>query len=145
MSATLPGDVSAAAAGIGQILLEGTVESTGERTQLVAMAQRLIPHASAVRSRLLTRAERALIAAERQGQPLPPAASPTPPGVAPAPIAPRLPPMAAVVSGDSGYLILRDGSRVLPGGMMQGMRLERIGETELIVSDARGQRFRIAR
>jgi hypothetical protein len=53
--------------------------------------------------------------------------------------------MAAVVSGDSGYLILRDGSRVLPGGMMQGMRLERIGETELIVSDARGQRFRIAR
>lgn len=145
MSATLPGDVSAAAAGIGQILLEGTVESTGERTQLLAMAQRLIPHASAVRSRLLTRAERALIAAERQGQPLPPAASPTPPGVAPAPIAPRLPPMAAVVSGDSGYLILRDGSRVLPGGMMQGMRLERIGETELIVSDARGQRFRIAR
>lgn len=144
MSATLPGDVSAAAAGIGQILLEGTVESTGERTQLLAMAQRLVPHASAVRSRLLTRAERALIAAERQGQPLPPAASPTP-GVAPAPTAPRLPPMAAVVSGESGYLILRDGSRVLPGGMMQGMRLERIGETELIVTDTRGQRFRIAR
>jgi|LakMenEpi03Aug12_release.lakeMendotaPanAssembly.Ray.scaffolds.fasta_scaffold3393421_2 hypothetical protein len=53
--------------------------------------------------------------------------------------------MTAVVSGEAGYLILADGSRVLPGGMMPGVRLERIGETELIVSDAKGLRFRIPR
>ena len=53
--------------------------------------------------------------------------------------------MTAVVSGEAGYLILADGTRILPGGMMRGVRLERIGETELIVSDPKGQRFRIAR
>jgi hypothetical protein len=109
------------------------------------MAQRLIPQAVSVQNRLLTRAEKALMAAERTVRPLPALATPSAPAApAPAP-APKLPPMTAVVSGEAGYLILADGTRILPGGMMRGVRLERIGETELIVSDPKGQRFRIAR
>jgi len=145
MAGSLAGDITASALAPGHIVLEGTVESTGERTQLLAMAQRLIPQAVSVQNRLLTRAEKALMAAGRTVRPLPALATPSAPAAPPPAPAPKLPPMTAVVSGESGYLILADGTRVLPGGMMRGVRLERIGETELIVSDPKGQRFRIAR
>ena len=65
----------------------------------------------------------------------------------PARLAPRivLPPIAAVVSGPRGHVMLRDGSLILTGGVVNGFRLMAIEDAVLVFEDSRGHEFRVSR
>lgn len=65
----------------------------------------------------------------------------------PAKAAPRivLPPIASVIGGPRGHVMLRDGSLILTGGVVNGFRLVAIEDTVLVFEDARGHEFRVSR
>ena len=56
-----------------------------------------------------------------------------------------LPPVLAVVGGPSGHLVLRDGSRVLPGGSVAGLQLSTIADKEVTFIDASGRSLKMPR
>lgn len=58
---------------------------------------------------------------------------------------PRLPRIVAIQSGALSYLLFADGSRVLPGGTINGYRLAGIGDTDLIFEDSSGTQHRVPR
>jgi hypothetical protein len=65
----------------------------------------------------------------------------------PAKVVPRivLPPIASVIGGPRGHVMLRDGSLILTGGVVNGFRLVAIEDTVLVFEDARGHEFRVSR
>jgi hypothetical protein len=56
-----------------------------------------------------------------------------------------LPPIASVISGPRGHVMLRDGSLIFTGGVVNGFRLIAIEDTVLVFEDARGHEFRVSR
>jgi hypothetical protein len=51
----------------------------------------------------------------------------------------------AVVGGASAHIVLRDGSRVLPGGRVNGLTLREVGAAELVFQDDDGLMRRMPR
>ncbi len=62
-----------------------------------------------------------------------------------APKVPTLPPLAAVVSGARPYVVLADGHKVQPGGVVGSLRLAEIQPEVVIFEDERGGRFQMRR
>ncbi|MEN9762941.1 MAG: hypothetical protein RI906_2767 [Pseudomonadota bacterium] len=56
-----------------------------------------------------------------------------------------LPPIASVISGPRGHVMLRDGSLIFTVGVVNGFRLIAIEDTVLVFEDARGHEFRVSR
>lgn len=57
----------------------------------------------------------------------------------------RLPPIAAVVSGPRPYLVLADGRKILPGGVVGKVRLADIEPSAVVFENEAGVQFRMAR
>ena len=58
---------------------------------------------------------------------------------------PKLPRIVAVQSGGNSYLLFADGSRVLPGGIVNGYRLASIEDEALVFEDRDGNLHRVPR
>lgn len=57
----------------------------------------------------------------------------------------KMPPIAAVVSGPRPYLVMADGRKILPGGVVGNVRLADIEPQAVVFENEAGVQFRIAR
>lgn len=112
----------------GRIGFDGALGSDEELRKMREWALAQLPEAAGV---VL---ERPLAAA---------AAEPVPQAQAAAP--PAFPKVSAVVSGDRAYVLLADGRRILPGGMVDELRLAAIQDDALVFETRAGTQHRMTR
>ena len=111
----------------GRIGFDGALGSDEELRKMREWALAQLPEAAGV---VL---ERPLAAA---------AAEPVPQAQAAAPAFPKV---SAVVSGDRAYVLLADGRRILPGGMVDELRLAAIQDDALVFETRAGTQHRMTR
>ena len=116
----------------GRVRVSGPVGPDLDRAVLGELIAQALPEASAVSLDDLAMA---------QG----PGAGASPRGVARS-ATERLPQVAAVVSGERAYVLLADGRRLLPGGLVrQGLVLARIDDNAVIFQTSAGQTLTLPR
>lgn len=128
LSSSLPSGVMAKSEPLGKVIVSGTVEEATMIENLKALLSEELPSASGIAMQVQTARERA----EQEAREL-------------AARTPKVPEIAAVVSGARPYVVLPDGQKVQPGGMVNGLRLSSIDSDAVIFEDRVGSRFRMAR
>lgn len=135
LDSLLPADVSASATPLGRVLLRMEGEPDASPDEWVALARSEIPESLGVE------VERKP-ARPSVGSPMSPKSKgDAPPGHHSA----EFPQVMAVVGGASAHIVLRDGSRVLPGGRVNGLTLREVGAAELVFQDDDGLMRRMPR
>lgn len=148
----LPAAIEIGVNPIGIVSLRGTVRDDNAREALIERVRQLSPYVVQIESELLTEAEAKAMEAMRlreraQTGPNLPARSDASTGGATSVEGPtpELPRSRAVVGGPEPFLLLGTGERVFVGGMVEGLKLTAISDTEIEFQTADGKTYRSAR
>jgi hypothetical protein len=116
---------------LAEVVLDGTVEHLASVNEVKSIINKEIPQVFHVKSLVMTTRQREEEAARR--------------AEASKPRVPTLPTLAAVVSGTRPYVVLANGQKVQPGGVVGPLRLAEIQPEVVIFEDERGMRFQLRR
>jgi type III secretion protein D len=128
LKSALPEELTLRALPWGKVEVSGTVPDQATKENVQSLLLEELPMAVAVDMKVLT-------TQERQAQEARTAAASTP----------KLPPVAAVISGPRPYLVLADGRKILPGGVVGQLRLAGIEPQAVVFENEAGVQYRMAR
>jgi len=110
------------------VIIAGTVSDDTTMDNVRSLVAEEFPMASRVVTELMTAQQRAELEAK-----------------ALAARTPKVPELSAVVSGSKPYVVLPDGQKIQPGGLVMGLRVASISADAVIFEDASGARFKWTR
>jgi hypothetical protein len=127
----LPEGVRVSARPIGILEVKGVVNDDQDREELIARIENLVPVATQISIDVRTKSEVAVESRDNQrgGR----GAGPT------------LPEVMAIVGGIEPFLVLKNGDRIMIGGIVSGHTLTQISESHIEYSDSEGKTIRVAR
>ncbi|MEK0419028.1 MAG: hypothetical protein RI949_3034 [Pseudomonadota bacterium] len=128
LGATLPDGASLRSEPLGVVIIAGTVSDDTTMDNVRSLVAEEFPMASRVVTELMTAQQRAELEAK-----------------ALAARTPKVPELSAVVSGSKPYVVLPDGQKIQPGGLVMGLRVASISADAVIFEDASGARFKWTR
>ena len=128
LKGSLPEELALRALPWGRVEVSGTVADQATKENVQSLLLEELPMAMGIEMKVLTTQEfEAQEAKAAEGKRL------------------KMPPIAAVVSGPRPYLVLADGRKILPGGVVGTVRLTDIEPSAVVFENEAGVQFRIAR
>lgn len=128
LGAVMPEGASLRSENVGVVVVSGTVSDDTALTNVRSLVNEELPFAQRVVVELMTAQQRAELEAR-----------------ALAARTPKVPQLSAVVGGPRPFVVLPNGQKVQPGGMVTGLTLSSIDADAVIFEDATGTKFRWTR
>lgn len=128
LKGSVPEELTLRALPWGRVEVSGTVADQATKDNVRSLLLEELPMAMGIDMKVLTTQEfEAQEAKAAEGKKL------------------KMPPIAAVVSGPRPYLVLADGRKILPGGVVGSVRLTDIEPSAVVFENEAGVQFRMAR